>query len=120
MNDMFLLYLLTRLDSINFVCAIVVIIFLLVGVTLTITAPWGQEGTVVRQYIVKYLYIPIIATLVLVFVPTKQDAIFILAGSNIMEVAKSDDTKRIAGKSVQIFEKYLDELMKEKDSENAK
>lgn len=120
MNDMFLLYLLTRLDSVTIVCASVLGIFIIVGVTLLISAPWGQEGTVVRQYIVKYLYIPIIATLVLVFVPTKQDAIFILAGSNIMEVAKSDDAKRIAGKSVQIFEKYLDELTKEKDSGNAK
>lgn len=117
MNDMLLLYLLTRLDSITIVCASVLGLYLLVGVTLTIAAPWGQEGTVIRQYLVKYLYIPITTTLVLVLVPTKEDAIFILAGSNIMEVAKSDDTKRIAGKSVQIFEKYLDELMKENKSD---
>lgn len=30
-----------------------------------------------------------------------------------MEIAKNEDTKRIAGKSVTIFEKYLDDMMKE-------
>lgn len=30
-----------------------------------------------------------------------------------MEVVKNDDTKRIAGKSVEIFEKYLNEMLKE-------
>lgn len=38
---------------------------------------------------------------------------FIVAGTGIMEIAKNEDTKRIAGKSITIFEKYLDDMMKE-------
>jgi len=57
----------------------------------------------------------------MVFVPSKEEAIFILAGSNIMKVVKNDDTKRIAGKSVEVFEKYLTEMLKEdKNDGNAK
>lgn len=113
MSDTFLLYLLTRLDSVNIVFGSIIGIFLVVLLTMLIAAPWGEENDVVKKFIIPYLYIPIIAVVFLVLVPTKEDAIFILAGSNIMEIAKSDDTKRIAGKSVEVFEKYLDQMMKE-------
>lgn len=43
MNDMFLLYLLTRLDSITIVCASVLGLYLLVDVTLLIAAPWEKK-----------------------------------------------------------------------------
>lgn len=121
MSDTFLLYLLTRLDSINMVCGFTILVFVMISVIMLIAAPWGKENEVVKNFIIPYLYIPIIAVVFLVLVPTKEDAIFILAGSNIMEIAKSDDTKRIAGKSVEIFEKYLDQMMKEdKNDGNAK
>lgn len=112
MSDTFLLYLLTRLDSINIVCGVIIVIFLMTSFVMLVAAPWGKENDVVKKFIIPYLYIPIIAVVFLVLVPTKQDAIFILAGSNIMEIAKSDDTKRIAGKSVEVFEKYLNEMLK--------
>ena len=118
MSDTFLLYLLTRLDSINVVCGVTIFVFLMISVIMLIEAP--KENDVVKNVIIPYLYIPITAVVFLVLVPTKQDALFIIAGSNIMEIAKSDDTKRIAGKSVQLFESYLNELMKEKDGGTAK
>lgn len=121
MSDTFLLYLLTRLDSINVVCGAIIGIFLMISVIMLIAAPWGKENDVVKKFIIPYLYIPITAVVFLVLVPSKEGAIFILAGSNIMEVVKSDDTKRIAGKSVEMFEKYLDQIMKEdKNDGNAK
>lgn len=117
MGDMFLLYLLTRLDGIHFVCGVTIFVFLMVSVFMLVAAPWGEENDVVKTFVIPYLYIPITAVVFLVLVPSKEDAIFILAGSNIMEIAKSDDTKRIAGKSVEIFEKYLNEMLKEEKSD---
>ena len=117
MNDMFLLYLLTRLDSINLVCGIALGGFCASMLFVVNVTSYGNEIETLKKFTSKYFYIPIIATLFLVFVPTKQDALFIIAGSNIMEIAKSDDTKRIAGKSVQLFESYLNELMKEKGND---
>lgn len=118
MSDTFLLYLLTRLDSINIVCGVTIVVFLMTSFAMLVAAPWGKENDVLKKFITPYLYIPITAIIFLVLVPSKEDAIFILAGSNIMEIAKSDDTKRIAGKSVEVFEKYLNEMLKENKNES--
>ena len=113
MNGTFLLYLLTRLDSIQFICSIILILFSVVVSLTCIISIVENNNSTFKKYVTPYLYIPIIAAIILVFIPSKDESVFILAGSNIMEIAKSNDTKRIANKSVEVFENYLNQMIKE-------
>jgi hypothetical protein len=54
-----------------------------------------------------------IAAVLMTLMPSQKDAMFILAGTGVIEAAKTDTAQRIAGKSVDVVEKYLDELLKE-------
>lgn len=116
MSDMFLLYLLTRLEAIKLLCLLVALgYFALTIVWFFMSLEEFSYSSKAKEKLsdTSKLYIPIISTVLLVFLPTKEDMMFIVAGTGIMEIAKNEDTKRIAGKSVTIFEKYLDDMMKE-------
>jgi len=111
-NEIFLLYVLTRLDIINTVAGVVAFFgftaigFIMIG--LTVENVWSKY----RHIVTTYIWIPVIATLVVIIVPDKKEAMFIVAGTGVIEAVKSDTAQRLAGKSVQIVENYLDKLEK--------
>lgn len=122
MDDMFLLYFITRLDDIRVLLFATIILYIVAVVIIAIITMITSDSTSfpiddLSKARYPKLYILVIAVTLLTTIPSKNDAIFILAGSNIMEVVKSDDTKRIAGKSVEVFEKYLNEMLKEEKSD---
>lgn len=111
MNETFLLYALTRLNGIGFVLTF----FSLIGVGVLLTH-------IICTCIVKeelslkvagpYWKPLALCVVMALLVPSKDDAIFIIAGTGVIEAAKTDSAKRIAGKSVAVIEKYLDSALK--------
>jgi hypothetical protein len=43
-----------------------------------------------------------------IMIPSTKNAMLILGGAALLDVARTDDAKRLAGKSVQVIEKFLD------------
>lgn len=112
MNDTFLLYVLTRLDGIGFVLTV----FSMVGVVCLLAYMMYacvEENKSVSDAAGPYWKPIALCTIMALLVPSKDDAIFILAGTGVIEAAKTDSAKRIAGKSVEVIEKYLDSALKE-------
>lgn len=112
MSEIWWLYLLTRLDNIS--CMLT--LFLIIGgiAYAVFIFVWVCEGRP-DEYkgLVPLWKMFAITTVFITLIPNKNDVAFILAGTGIIETAKSDTAQRLAGKSVSIFEKYLDELLKE-------
>ena len=113
MNETFLLYVLTRLNKIVITSTIIGLMTLFV--MLIMTAHWWSELENEKiPSLKKFWAIPIASLLISVFVPTQKDALFIIAGTKVIELAKDPDIKRVAGKSAQLIEKYIDNLLEEK------
>lgn len=117
MDDMFLLYFITRLDEIRNLLTLVTTLYIAAVIVLGLIAVMTSDSINfpvddLKNAPYPKLYILVIAVTLATIIPSKNDAIFILAGSNIMQAVKNDDTKRIAGKSVEVFEKYLDDMLK--------
>lgn len=114
-SEVFWLYLLTRLDGINTIMAVGSIIGLIVltlGFTFSLFSfDEGSVETGNRLLSYKWFFIPFMVLAVLI--PTKNQMLFIISGTGLLEIAKSDEAHRIGGKSVQVFERYLDELLKD-------
>lgn len=112
MNEAFLLYLVTRLHPLHEL-AVVSLVF--GGITAAVGLFIGhcerdEDILGFAKKIVKWLPLSVA---VLVLVPDKDDTMFIVAGTGVIEAAKSDQAQRIAGKSVQLIEDYLDKALKE-------
>ena len=115
-SEIFWLYLVTRLDSVN--CLLT--LFLVLGTTAygCFIFVWTCEGTPAKYKGLVPLWKVLAVVAVLgVLIPTRKDVAFILAGTGVIEAAKTDTAQRIAGKSVSVVEKYLDELLKKEEEE---
>jgi len=115
MNDIFLLYLLTRLDTITnvFIGILVFTMFFVVFIPVLISVEW-----VTPEQLKRLIWIPIISMVMVAITPSKNDALFIIAGTGIIGIAHDPDVQRVAGKSAQLVEQYLDHLLLETKSQN--
>ena len=110
--DILLLYLFTRLDAIQGLCAAAVLVggcsayFLIVFQHET-----GPEG---KKWMKRTIVAAVMGGVCMVLVPTKKDAALILAGWGVIEIARSETAGRLASKSVQIIEQTLDGYLKPK------
>ena len=113
MNETFMLYLFTRLDSLNGILAFLgVCITLATAASLAVACFLLANDENYPRFFHK-LWIACSAVLLLnIIVPTQKDVALILAGSTIMSLAKTEDAKRITSKSVQVVEQYLDAFLK--------
>jgi len=116
MNETFMLYLFTRLDSLNGILAFLgVCITLATAASLAVACFLLANDEKYPNFFHK-LWLACSAVLLLnIVVPTQKDVALILAGSTIMSIAKTDEAKRITGKSVRVVEQYLDALLKDKE-----
>ena len=129
-DEVFLIYLLTRLDGILYLAKTIsmwfIIVYFSVGVFMLVLHgdDYTGDGKVFREktlgLIKKTMFIPIIAVLLSVLIPSKEDVKFIIAGTGLVEIAKSDTAQRLGNKSVQVVEKYLDNFLKEDNKEEKK
>ena len=109
--DIFLLYLFTRLDALHD-AAITVVVFGGMACLFLVMAVHIFEEKSCMKWAWRTGYLAVAAAFLAIAVPTQKDALFILAGVGVLEVAKADATKRIASKSVQVIEQFLDERLK--------
>ena len=126
--ELFGLYLFTRLDNIKefsvFGMIVTGLALLVAIIGMMMNDP--EEGYEKRYYIkcktvadkVKWWFVAFV--MVLIFVPGQKAAIFIVAGTGVVEAAKTDTAQRIAGKSVSVVEKYLDEMLAEQTKKDEK
>lgn len=113
-EEVFWLYLLTRLDVINgvgFVVALLSGMAYVMGIILS----YDDMNTDDRptKMLLSWKWVFFVSSLLLVLVPNQKQMMFIISGTGLLEIAKSDDAQRIAGKSAATFEKYLDEMLKD-------
>jgi len=110
--DVFLLYLWTRLDPLH-----VVFNFLMYGggfaTYFCVGWYWIHDKPPIAVRMLKYSVAAlIVGVIALVIVPSKKDAALILAGSAVLDVARSETAGRLASKSVQLIEQTLDGYLK--------
>ena len=116
MNETFMLYLFTRLSSIEAGLTILFVILLIASIVLSV--PYSIltfEGEKPPKAIHKIWIATGVVMFLGVVIPSQKDAAIMLAGSTIMQLSKTDEAQRLAGKSVQVIEMYLDEMLKSKE-----
>lgn len=120
MDYFWTIYLVTRLDAIQSLFATVtglgIFISLLSALAAMLTTNSPHEVNVHNKArsIFKTAFITAyIGATLSTFIPTKNDAMVIIASTTVIDAVKSETGQRIAGKSVAVVEKWLDEAMKE-------
>lgn len=130
------IYWITRLDSINTFLFVLVTLGV-IALVLFIIGFWAKEytkpdnnkysdddGYVVACMLTKFskpfVIAGVVATLLLIFIPTTKEALLIYGVGGTIDYVKSNETiKKLPDKAVEALDKYLDELNKdEKDGEN--
>ena len=122
--EVFILYAVMMFDTwckIFTTLAIVSLIVLLCVGFLYLAVPWSKNEEVVmrRMYkAVKFSFYTFAGTLVFLFIiPTTKQGMVLIASGAVIEAAKTETAQRIAGKSVLVVEKALDELLADKPKE---
>jgi len=121
MSDWFLLYLLTRVDALkmalefmSFLSVIVWVFILAAHAAIVIHSEgFGLEERCALKKATKFVVSASIVIWVLAAVtPSRNDIIFIVGGSALIEAAQSDRAKSIGSKTLDVVEKYLDDAAK--------
>ena len=115
MNELFLLYLWTRLDALHGLTVLVFIVLSVLafiaaftyGVTRGDREPWDGHQVKATRYI--WLPLMIISLTISLLVPTKQDAAIIAGGWLVKQAVTSE----VAEKTYQLIVGKLDEQIKE-------
>ena len=116
MNETFMLYLFTRLDTLNGVLVAIgsLTVFATIA-SVVIACIMHSEDEEYPRFFHKLWFACSVVLLLNIAVPTQKDVALILAGSTIMSIAKTDEAQRITSKSVRVVEQYLDALLKDKE-----
>lgn len=97
------------------------IVLLCVGFLYLIVNPCNKDEEVVVRRIykaAKFSFYTFAGTLVFLFIiPTTKQGMVLVASGAVIEAAKTETAQRIAGKSVLVVEKALDELLADKPKE---
>jgi hypothetical protein len=130
MDDTLWLYTITRLDDLRSSAQLLAFISALCGGLsgvawgLMRSAPEEEDFTYARpisgRVFKSAMGIFIVAGLVNIVTPSQRDALFIIGGSTLLEIAKTDDAKRIASKSVQAVEQWIDQHIDKPSVKDAK
>jgi NADH:ubiquinone oxidoreductase subunit 5 (subunit L)/multisubunit Na+/H+ antiporter MnhA subunit len=112
MNETFMLYLFTRLDTLNGVLAFFGVVTMVATIISVICACiMHSDDEEYPRFFHKLWFGCAVALLFNIAVPTQKDVALILAGSTIMSIARTDEAQRITSKSVRVVEQYLDALL---------
>lgn len=122
--EVFILYAVMMFDTwcrIFTTIAIVSLIVLLITGVLYLAVPLSknEEAFTRRMYnTAKFSFYTFAGTLVFLFIiPTSKQGMVLVASGAVIEAAKTETAQRIAGKSVLVVEKALDELLADKPKE---
>ena len=123
MNNYFKIYWLTRLDNINGIFfAACIVLFMLLFFTYITRAIEGEYFIFTKLYARTILIISfILCVIVTNLIPSKKEAIIILAGGKTMDFVQSDTSlSKIPAQATTIISSYLDKTIKEIKRENKK
>jgi hypothetical protein len=70
-----------------------------------------------KPYFVCWIVLCLIGASANAFVPSRDTAYKMLAAYGVTEIAKSDEVKRLGGKSLEVLEKAMDSYLKESESD---
>ena len=122
--EVFILYAVMMFDTwcnIFTILAIVSFIVLLGAGSVYLAVPWSknEEAVMRRMYkAAKFSFYTFAGTLVFLFItPTTKQGMVLVASGAVIEAAKTETAQRIAGKSVLVVEKALDEMLADKQKE---
>ena len=113
MEHWFTLYLITRLDTIGCVAIILAVLFAIVAVFVLAFGYEANNLDLAKTNARKLLIATACSLFVAVFTPSQKDALFIAGGSAVIEAAKSETAQRMASKSVEAVERWIDSVMPE-------
>ena len=113
MEHWFTLYLITRLEAIG---AATLILSLVLAIAALVTFSWGvseRKLDKAQPRVRKLLRVAICSFIISVLAPSQKDAMFIAGGVGVLEASKSETAQRVANKSVEAVERWLDSVAPE-------
>ena len=122
MNETFALYLYTRLDGLKTLLSVGQFVFIvgagtLVVIAILTTGSTRDAGThlLARRWLKPLTTAAALCSILQVVVPSRGDALFVIASTGVLEAAKSADVQRVAGKAAALVEKALDDYLEKGD-----
>ncbi len=123
--EVFILYAVMMFDTwckISTTLAIVSLIVIIgAGILYLLVTPCDKDEEVVMRRIykaAKFSFYTFAGAMVFLFIiPTTKQGMVLVASGAVIEAAKTETAQRIAGKSVLVVEKALDELLADKPKE---
>ncbi len=123
--EVFILYAVMMFDTWCKIFTTLAIVSLIViigaGILYLLVAPCDKDEEVVMRRIykaAKFSFYTFAGAMVFLFItPTTKQGMVLVASGAIIEAAKTETAQRIAGKSVLVVEKALDELLADKPKE---
>ena len=113
MEHWFTLYLITRLDAIGWVAILLAVLFAFVGVFVLAIGYDINKLDRAKPLGCKLLAAAACSLFVAVLTPSQKDALFIAGSIGVLEAAKSETAQRVANKSVEAIERWLDAVAPE-------
>ena len=113
MEHWFPLYLITRLDAIGWVAILLTVLFAAVAVFVLALGYDLNKLDRAKPLGRKLLAAAACSLFVAVLTPSQKDALFIVGGVGVLEAAKSETAQRVANKSVEAVERWLDSVAPE-------
>ena len=108
MEHWFTLYLITRLDTIGWVAILLAVLFATVAGFVLAFGYEANNFDRAKTNARKLLIAAACSLFVAVFTPSQKDALFIAGGAAVIEATKSETAQRVANKSVEAIERWLD------------
>ena len=113
MEHWFTLYLITRFDAIGCVAIILTVLFAFVAALVLAIGYDLNKFDSAKPLGRKLLAAAACSLFVAVLTPSQKDAMFIAGGVGVLEAAKSETAQRVANKSVEAIERWLDAVAPE-------
>ena len=113
MEHWFTLYLITRLDAIGWVAILLTVLFAFVAAFVLALGAESNSFDRAKTTTRKLLIAAACSLFVAVFTPSQKDALFIAGSIGVLEATKSETAQRVANKSVEAVERWLDSVAPE-------
>ena len=111
--DIFLLYLFTRVDTLNGMFFFVAVVGSVIIAVASVEA-YSSESEPAQIFVKKWRWVPIVAALLLVATPRQKDLAIIVGGHFAIEAAQSDTAKKIYAIVTDTLDEKLAEIAKKR------
>lgn len=74
-----------------------------------------KEAKMCKKWLKRSVIVTLIATLILILVPSKKTYLFMVGGHALEEIAHNEQVQEKAGKTVELLEQYLENKVKQSE-----